>query len=91
MTVSDGARDARGTIDAASAGELETVVHTYEGTQANINSQSTGGNINPERENVEGPGAPESKSGKAKGRGKTKDGVHNGKMRIREAGNTSKA
>ena len=67
MTVSDGARDASGTIDAASAGELETVVHTYEGTQTDINSQSTGGNMNPERENVEGPGAPESKSGKANG------------------------
>ena len=79
MAVSDGARDASGAIDAASAGELETVVHTYEGTQTYINSQSTGGNMNPERENVEGPGAPESKSGKAKGRGKTKDGVHDEK------------
>ena len=69
MTVSDGARDASGTIDAASAGELETVVDTFTGTQTGINSQSTGGNTDPKRENVESLGAPEGKSKKTNGRG----------------------
>ena len=77
MAVSDGARGASGAIDAASAEELETVVNTYVGTQNGIDSQNTGGNTNPERENVEGLSGPEGKGGKTNGRGKRNNGVHN--------------